>query len=226
MVAAVAREYEGVLPRDYDARASSAQVTAGLRAALAANDPRGWTSGCGTPHPSGGYHDLLVIAQQFSVMIRYRDEHSQTHREDGPAEVSFDVDACLVEATWARHGQLHREDGPSTLHADPSRHLRFHLRDVELGEGFFTPGTTAAGRARAGADFAAMISEGDTPAQAISWLAVGAALGDPGLAQGLREAGAGADACRSATDTGITDADVVAEVGHGRLPLSWALAGL
>lgn len=214
------------LPHDRHTK-DKKELAHALRSALAEADPPGWTSGCGSPHPTGGYHERLVIAGSARVVIRYRDDLERTHRDDGPAEITLYRDGGLAVALWMRHDKSHREDGPSSVFESDSQDPPcFYLDNVKLGIGAFDHGVTMAAREQPFELFAAMTAEGIAPTTAVSWIAVGHALGDHDGAADLRESGASGEACLEAVRAGVEDLQVIAAVGRGELPLSWASAGL
>lgn len=209
----------------HDQRADPETVRGLIQAALSDVDARAghsWTSGDG-PHPTGGYHHRTLSVEDKHLFLRYRGADSKVHRADGPADVVMDRGGALIKAGWYHHGQHHSEFGPSLLDARAEVAPRFHHHDAEIGD---VPGASGGRGAELSVRLAAHRAAGASAREAMSWLVVGEALDDHVGAVELREAGADADLCLQAARAGVGDLAVLAEVGHGRTPLSWAVAGL
>lgn len=211
----------------HDPRGYGKELAGAMASSLAEGEASGWSTGCGSPHPVGGYHERLVIVETSMVAIVHRDDQGRRHRTDGPAEITFDRTGDLDVAVWSHHGQYHRVSGPAVVFGCNSQApARFFLNDVEAGIGPLDHGATMAAREQPFDLFVSMTVRGVTPTAAVFWLAVGHALGDHEAAAGLREGGADAALCASAAMAGVRDVNTLAQVGHGRLPPSWAMAGL
>lgn len=219
-----ARENQAVahLPQRANAR-SRGELESALLQALAAGDPPGWTPGCGQPHPTGGYTTRTLWVSQGTAEVEHRDASGARHNEAGPAYLVLDADSGLRQASWHIHGQRHRTDGPAQMIAASKLNpgtVRFVV------EGKAVHGVRDLSEEQeASARYADLLEGGAAPGEAIAWMAVGHRAGDHEVALGLRGDGADASLCLQAVNAGVTGAATLAEVGHGRLPLSWALAG-
>lgn len=222
LIAAMSREWKDLPARG---RNAAGRHKAELKAALAAGDPSGWSPGCGRAHPVGGYHDRVVMVGKGLTSITYHDAQGRLHREGGPARAILSLTRAGVgveETSWHRDGQIHREDGPAWAWARVEALPRFYLDGNEIEE---RPQARTSGDTLL-VHWGSHLEAGASRAEATRWTAVGSATDDHDLAAHLREAGADAHLCAGAAAAGITDAATLSEIGHGRLPLSWAAAGL
>lgn len=216
----------------YDRQVSSSKARADFAAGLAALDDLDWAPPSGSrateaPHPTGGYHQRIVVVMGHSATVRHLDAAGDLHRGDGPAEVITYSDGAVARASWYRYDQRHNEAGPSVIFSRHHLPPHFHTGGVELCQPTATtPRAAAVARRACLVVWAAHRAAGASAREATRWLAVGAAIGDHGAAEHLRAQGGDAQACAAAAAAGVNDALTMAEVGHGRLPLSWAIAGL
>tara|TARA_B100000745_G_scaffold97368_2_gene61864 strand:- start:6325 stop:6927 length:603 start_codon:yes stop_codon:yes gene_type:complete len=71
--------------------------------------------------------------------IRYRDGDGQTHREDGPAVVTYYPNGQIKHEGYYRHSILHREDGPASTSFSPDGYVTakkyFHHGTLHREEG-------------------------------------------------------------------------------------------
>lgn len=179
-----------------------------------------WTSGCGRPHPTGGYHRRRVTAMGRgdlqSVQVHHFDADGKEHREDGPAFVELGHRGQITLARWLRHQVSHREDGPARVEPGAKPACDFYLEGRWLGtreDGF------SSGRA-----FADMVEAGAQPAEAVGWLEVIGALGEE-TTNSLREDGVQVETACRCVGAGVLDPETIAAVARGELPISWASAG-
>lgn len=188
-------------------------------AAYAAGDPPGWTSGCGRPHPLGGFTHRSVTGAHASIHIDHHSAGAVSHRADGPAVVEVGPHGPTFAAWRPPDGQL-RTDGPqivtsraATARTGPLRYATFVLA-----------GGVAVEDSRCYDRFAAMLAAGAPRPQALTWLPLGSMLGHT-CAETLRTAGAQPEQMRALWEGGVEDLGVFLAVAAGTLPASWAIAG-
>jgi hypothetical protein len=88
--------------------------------------PRPRTEKLDSPHPTGGYDEILTWPNGSRCFLR----DGQLHREDGAAFLGEDG-----AASWLRHGREHREDGPAVVFADGTR--QWWVDGMQLSETVF-----------------------------------------------------------------------------------------
>lgn len=168
-----------------------------------------WESG--TPHP-GGYDSATTVVVGTDTVTTFRRGQDGPHREDGPAIVTTDAEGEVVISAWYEGGLRHRGDDAAFIDDTEGRQT-YYYRGQFVSQGFGVRG-----------DLARIVEAGADPATAVGWLAY-----PPQIAQALaRDAAAqGIDpfAIHQAWEAGVKDPGVLGEVMHGRLPLSWAVAG-
>lgn len=195
--------------------------------ALVETDPgSGWTSGCGQPHPSGGYAVREVWGEGSKTVMSHVDADGEHHREDGPAVVRWSPVGALEYAAWFRDGKLHRGDGPAVIVAggdgEPSQASFFH-RDhagghfpILLGDDTETSSTLSR--------WAGLVEEGHSPASAMGWVRLTAKAGRH-VVSDLAASGGDGELAIAAWAAGVRGGDLEA-VARGELALAWAVAGL
>lgn len=105
------------------AAGSGQEMLTGMVDVMDAQDAgSGWTSGCGRPHPLGGYHHREVRTGRDHFEVLCLDENADRHRDDGrPAMLSISTETGLLSAIWSANGHRHRADGPTTIRGPASR---------------------------------------------------------------------------------------------------------
>lgn len=179
----------------------------------------GWSPHSRRAHPTGGYTTRQVFeAMAGGVAVAHLDAYGELHRSDGPAHLTYDQRGRLAQAKWIQRARAHRGDGPAELaprRAAGSR-LGFALHGAALSEHMVGPSLEAC--------YLSLRALGLDGEQAMAWVVVDCHLGHL-AAVDLREAGADAALARAGAQAGL-DEQALAEVAHGRLPISWASAGL
>lgn len=64
-----------------------------------------WTSGCGRPHPFGGYHEVSQEQAWHERYTFYWDADGKLHRTDGPAAITINGRDRLRTESWHHHGK-------------------------------------------------------------------------------------------------------------------------
>lgn len=179
----------------------------------------GWDPSARTEHPTGGYTTRQVFATGAAVEVVYR-----PGRSDGaPARVVYDDHGKAREVEFYREGGRHRLEGPALLtkSSPPTFFVESQIGSVLLA----APHHSAAAKVTA-ARYAELEGEVGDGALALGWLRVQAAGVDGETVDELVAAGADVDRALEAARAGVLDAQTLAQVLAGELPLSWAAAGL
>lgn len=211
-----------------DARAFAAE----LAQAYASSDPQGWTSGCGLPHPLGGYHSREITAEGVhpdalddspqSVVISHLDAGGRPYRTDGFAKIDI-RSYGVVGATWCADSMFVRQDGPGFL-KEAMRTFDAKV-PASASAGFSNARGVVSESKGAYSRFVAACAAGASAAQAVEWLHVGAGIGHDS-ARELQRAGGDATPIADLVGAGVLDMQTLTRVARGELPASWALAGL
>lgn len=76
-----------------------------------------------TPHPTGGYDEIVVFPDGTRAYLL----SGELHREDGPARAAPNGDM-----TWLRNGREHRDDGPAVIFYDGGQ--QYWLNGMRVSE--------------------------------------------------------------------------------------------
>lgn len=89
------------------------------------------------PTPEGA---TRIVMSNGDVMLEWRDGRDLIHREDGPAQILYDVKGRLLRETFFSDGRVHRADGPAHVVYDLRgrvQHSEYWLDDKLLEHGRF-----------------------------------------------------------------------------------------